>query len=154
VTNYKSENLRVRTVIFIVVISVAGVVAYTILTLGGNIHIEAPAAAVLGGALAAVSLPETSSQSAQIGKLAFDVKCASCHGTNTAGQDGLAPPFVHIIYEPSHHGDAAFQRGAEIGVRAHHWPFGNMPAFEGVTRGDIMMITAYVRELQRANGIN
>jgi hypothetical protein len=29
-----------------------------------------------------------------------------------------------------------------------------MPIIEGITRGDIKMITAYVRELQRANGIN
>jgi hypothetical protein len=25
---------------------------------------------------------------------------------------------------------------------------------EGLTRGDVKMITAYIRELQRANGIN
>jgi len=29
-----------------------------------------------------------------------------------------------------------------------------MPAVEGLTRGDIKMIIAYIRELQRANGIN
>jgi len=81
-------------------------------------------------------------------------KCAACHGANAAGQDGVAPPLVHVIYEPSHHGDEAFQRAAELGVRGHHWPFGNMPPVEGVTRADVTMITAYIRELQRANGIN
>ena len=106
------------------------------------------------GVLANVLVPETLSQNAQIGQLGYEAKCAACHGANAAGQDGVAPPLVHIIYEPSHHGDEAFQRAAELGVRGHHWPFGNMPAVEGVTRGDVTMIIAYIRELQRANGIN
>ena len=133
-------------------IAVAGVIAYTMLPLAGNDPIEVSAATIPGGALATVSLPKTLSQSAQIGKLAFDTKCASCHGANAAGQHGVAQPLVHIIYEPGHHGDEAFQRAAAIGVRAHHWPFGNMPAVEGITRGDVKIITSYVRELQRANG--
>ena len=143
-----------RGVTVIIAIAAAGVIAYAILPLGGNDHTELSAAIIPDGALAAVSLPENLSQNAQIGKLAFGVKCASCHGTNAAGQDGIAPPLVHIIYEPGHHGDEAFQRAVEMGVRAHHWPFGDMPIIEGITRGDIKMITAYVRELQRANGIN
>ena len=106
------------------------------------------------GVLANVLVPETLSQNAQIGKLGFDAKCAACHGVNAAGQDGVAPPLVHMIYEPSHHGDEAFQRAAAMGVRGHHWPFGEMPPIEGVTRGDVTMIIAYIRELQRANGIN
>ena len=73
---------------------------------------------------------------------------------NAVGQDGVAPPLVHKIYEPSHHGDESFQRAAAVGVRAHHWSFGDMPAVEGITRGDVTMIVAYIRELQRANGIN
>ncbi|MFT6451992.1 MAG: hypothetical protein ACJA06_001479 [Halocynthiibacter sp.] len=61
---------------------------------------------------------------------------------------------VHKIYEPNHHGDEAFQRAAAAGVRSHHWGFGNMPPVEGLTRGDVTMIVAYIRELQRSNGIN
>ena len=45
-------------------------------------------------------------------------------------------------------------RAASLGVRAHHWYFGDMPAVEGLTRGDMTMIVAYIRELQRANDIN
>lgn len=108
---------------------------------------EAPAA------LAVVKLPDTLSPQAQIGKLGFDAKCATCHGANAAGQADIAPPLIHIIYEPSHHGDESFQRAAAQGVSGHHWPFGDMPPVEGVTTGDIKMITAYIRELQRANGI-
>ena len=113
-----------------------------------------PQSSVAQGALAKVLIPEVLSQNAQIGKRAFDATCAACHGANAAGQDGVAPPLVHKIYEPSHHGDDAFQRAAASGVRAHHWRFGNMPPVEGVTRGDVTMIIAYIRELQRANGIN
>ena len=107
-----------------------------------------------GTALAEVALPNTFSQSAQVGQLAYEAKCAACHGANAVGQDGVAPPLVHKIYEPSHHGDESFQRAAAMGVRAHHWPFGDMPPVEGVARGDVTMIIAYIRELQRANGIN
>jgi len=106
------------------------------------------------GSLANVRLPETLSQNAQIGQLAYQAKCADCHGVNAAGQNGVAPPLVHIIYEPSHHGDEAFQRAAAMGVQGHHWTFGDIPPAAGVPRGDVTMIIAYIRELQRANGIN
>jgi len=48
----------------------------------------------------------------------------------------------------------AFVLAAQNGVRAHHWEFDNMPAVEGVTRSDILAIVAYIRALQRANGID
>lgn len=104
--------------------------------------------------LVKVLVPATFSPNAQIGKRAFEATCAACHGANAAGQDDVAPPLVHKIYEPSHHGDEAFQRAAAQGVRAHHWPFGDMPPVEDVSRTDVGMIIAYIRELQQANGIN
>ena len=107
-----------------------------------------------GAPIVEVTLPEELSANAEIGKRAFEAKCAVCHGANAAGQNGVAPPLVHKIYEPSHHADMAFVMAAQNGVRAHHWNFGNMPPVEGLTQGDVMMIATYVRELQRANGIN
>ena len=107
-----------------------------------------------GAPIANVLLPAEFSPQAQMGQRAFEAKCASCHGENAAGQNGVAPPLVHKIYEPSHHGDMAFVLAAQNGVRAHHWEFGNMPAVEGVTRSDILAIVAYIRALQRANGID
>ena len=107
-----------------------------------------------GAVLAQVVVPEKLSTNAQIGKIGFEAKCAACHGTNAAGQNGVAPPLVHKTYEPSHHGDASFIQAAQNGVRSHHWGFGDMPPVEGLTSGDLKMIIAYVRELQRANGIN
>ncbi|MCA0996098.1 c-type cytochrome [Alloyangia pacifica] len=106
-----------------------------------------------GAPIADVTLPARLSETASLGKTAFDAVCAACHGENAAGKQGFGPPLVHKIYEPSHHGDAAFQVAAAQGVRAHHWRFGNMPPQDGVTAGDVKAIIAYVRELQRANGI-
>jgi hypothetical protein len=38
-------------------------------------------------------------------------------------------------------------------VRAHHWPFGDMPAVEGITDPQIEKILHYVRAIQKTNGI-
>ena len=114
---------------------------------------DRPTATEPGAPLVAVSLPASLSDEAQIGKLGFDGICDDCHGENPAGRDGMGPPLVHIYYEPSHHADMAFQLAVQNGVRAHHWSFGDMPPQEGLTRADVAAITTYVRELQRANGI-
>ena len=109
--------------------------------------------AVAGVPLFEVAVPALSGE-ASAGETLFEANCASCHGRNAAGQDGVAPPLVHVIYEPNHHGDAAFHMAAQRGVRAHHWPFGDMPPVKGVDGEDIDKIVAYVRALQRANGIH
>lgn len=80
--------------------------------------------------------------------------CASCHGDNGAGREGVGPPLVHIIYEPSHHPDGAFYAAVQLGVRAHHWEYGDMPRLSHVTEPEITQIIAYIRALQRANGIH
>ena len=107
-----------------------------------------------GDAMVAVQTPASFSEQEQMGRRAFDAACASCHGTNAQGRQNIAPPLVHKIYEPSHHGDAAFILAAQNGVRAHHWRFGDMPPVQGVTRAEVMDIVAYVRALQRENDIN
>lgn len=107
-----------------------------------------------GVPMVAVTLPDTLSPEGTTGKRAFDAVCADCHGDNAAGKMGIAPPLIHKIYEPSHHGDMAFQMAAANGVRAHHWTFGDMPPQPEVTRADVTSIIAYVREVQRANRIN
>ena len=117
-------------------------------------HLSAPNQRDASGEpLVQVSVPVLTAAQRQ-GEQLFNENCASCHGENAAGQSGVAPPLVHIIYEPNHHGDMAFQLAAQRGVRQHHWQFGNMPAVPSVTPQDVSKITAYVRGLQRANGIN
>ena len=88
----------------------------------------------------------------QTGEAKFNANCAVCHGQQGAGTK-QGPPLVHKIYEPNHHGDAAFQRAAANGVKAHHWEFGNMPKIETVTSDDVDQIIAYVRWLQKQAGI-
>ena len=87
------------------------------------------------------------------GKPLFEKHCASCHGTNLKGS-GQGPPLLHPVYEPAHHGDAAFQMAVRYGSRAHHWRFGDMPPVAGVSADDVAHITAYVRQKQRAVGIH
>jgi cytochrome c len=143
-----------KSTIVITAVLVAGGFIYALWPVAPQTAMTDNAISMEGGLLANVILPETLSQNAQIGKLGFEAKCAACHGVNAAGQDGVAPPLVHKVYEPSHHGDESFQRAVSMGVQAHHWRFGNMLAVEGLTRGDVKMIIAYIRELQRTNGIN
>lgn len=111
------------------------------------------ASAEAGVPLVAVQVPALSA-AGQEGETLFNTNCAQCHGVNAAGRDGAGPPLIHKIYEPGHHGDAAFLVAAKQGVRAHHWPFGNMPPVDGIKDADVAQIVGYVRELQRANGIN
>ena len=86
------------------------------------------------------------------GETLFNNNCARCHGERGTGTSN-GPPFVHKIYEPNHHGDAAFQRAASMGVRAHHWQFGDMPKIPTVSPADVEQIVKYVRWLQRQAGI-
>lgn len=138
--------MRNRLILLAVVAIVAVAIAWRFQSRDG----KSPEAG--GAPIVEVSLPGLSGAAAE-GEVVFNAKCASCHGTNAAGRQGMGPPLVHIIYEPNHHGDAAFHLAARNGVRAHHWQFGDMPPVEGVAEGDIERIVTYVRTLQRANGI-
>jgi len=104
-----------------------------------------------GTARVAVTIPDLTAE-ANTGKKVFDANCATCHGQNAAGSD-RGPPLIHVIYNPGHHADEAFYFAAKNGVRSHHWRFGDMPAQPQVSDADIAAIVAYVREIQRANGI-
>lgn len=86
------------------------------------------------------------------GKPLFAAKCALCHGADLRGSK-TGPPLLHRIYEPSHHGDIAFQIAVRSGSRAHHWQFGDMKPVPGLTPDDVAHITAYVRAEQRRAGI-
>ncbi|WP_164662120.1 cytochrome c [Tropicibacter sp. Alg240-R139] len=106
-----------------------------------------------GSAMVATQMPPIEGNAA-IGQRIFENACVACHGTNAVGVEGAGPPLIHVIYEPSHHADESFQRAVAMGVRSHHWRFGDMPPVEGLTRGDVAMVIAYIREIQHANGIN
>ena len=91
-----------------------------------------------------------------VGKQLFDKHCAACHGKDLRGSDQgekKGPPLLHKIYEPGHHGDAAFQMATKFGVKAHHWQFGDMQPIPGVTPDDVAHITSHIRNEQRKKGI-
>lgn len=104
------------------------------------------------GAHLDVTVPQLSAD-ADRGARVFAANCAACHGENAAGSD-QGPPLVHKIYETSHHGDQSFLAAVRNGVRRHHWQYGDMPPQPGVSNRQVAQIVTYVRELQRANGIN
>ncbi|WP_171212996.1 cytochrome c [Ruegeria sp. HKCCA5839] len=132
--------------------TVAAVAAFITLR-PGSIEEAAPQEPLEGDAMVAIQMPPIEGNAA-VGQRVFEVSCASCHGVNAVGVEGAGPPLIHKIYEPSHHADEAFQRAVSQGVRSHHWQFGDMPPVEDLTRGDVAMVIAYIREIQRANGIN
>ena len=104
-----------------------------------------------GGGQVEVTVPELSPV-AEAGQAAFAEHCAACHGPAAGGTE-QGPPLVHEIYEPGHHADASFVLAAKRGVAQHHWDFGAMPPQPQVGERSLQQIVAYVRELQRANGI-
>ena len=119
--------------------------AITFTKMGGN-NGSVPESAWVSVQVPALTL------TAQKGEAAFNANCAACHGDNASGSE-QGPPLVHNIYNPGHHADGAFFLAAKNGVRAHHWPFGDMPKQPQVSAGEVAAIIAYVRELQAANGI-
>jgi len=120
---------------------------------GGHPSQSALGAPVASGEMVAVTLPELTGSTLR-GQQYFGAKCAACHGPNAGGLDGKGPPLVHRFYVPGHHGDMAIRMAARRGVQSHHWRFGNMPVIEGLTDADLTDIIAFIRAVQRANGIS
>ena len=124
---------------------------YAFFTLIG-MAMAAPAVAQDG--MVAVQKPAQLSPQAEQGRIAFGKTCASCHGDWGQGNARQGPPLIHKIYESSHHGDMAFLMAMAQGTRQHHWRFGNMPPQPTVGREEALAIIAFVREVQKANGID
>lgn len=101
-----------------------------------------------------VQLDESKLSKAEVrGSILFNKNCAACHGENGSGSLS-GPPLVHKIYEPSHHDNKSFRRAIAKGVRSHHWGYGDMPAQPQVAFGHVSPIIAFVRAVQRQNGID
>ena len=128
------------------------VIAWVAFGIAAGLAIVSLTAEESAGVTVEVALPATYSQEAQAGKGLFKANCQACHGPNASGTK-LGPPLIHDIYNPGHHSDEAFYLAAATGVRAHHWPYGDMPAQPQVTREDVGLIIRFVREVQEANGI-
>ncbi len=100
---------------------------------------------------AGITLPELNATAAE-GAALFARFCAECHGDKAGGSD-KGPPLVHNYYRPDHHPDQAFLVATLYGARQHHWQFGNMQPVEGISEDQVVSIIAFVRAVQRANGI-
>ena len=86
------------------------------------------------------------------GRSLYGQACSVCHGQNLEGTNA-GPTFLDRIYAPGHHADISFIFAVERGVRAHHWNFGNMAPVEGLSHEQVLAIIAFIREQQRAAGI-
>jgi mono/diheme cytochrome c family protein len=104
-----------------------------------------------GGAAAGSDIDEQDAAMVEAGSALYEAHCAQCHGSDLRGSDE-GPSHLSEVYEPDHHGDGAFLLAVRYGVRAHHWPFGDMEPVEGLTDGDVAAIVAFVRERQRIEG--
>ena len=108
-----------------------------------------------GGSRAAGEVTPTQyalSETARAGETLFNANCSACHGVGATGT-GRGPTLIDRIYHPGHHPDSSFFNAVRLGVRQHHWGFGNMAPVPGVPPGDVEKIVCYVREIQRAEGI-
>lgn len=97
--------------------------------------------------------PEDFAADPEAGRSLFRANCMQCHGEDARGTD-QGPPLIHRIYEPSHHPDITFHRAVALGVHQHHWDFGDMPPVAGVSGEDTAHIIAWIRQEQRAVGID
>ncbi len=98
-----------------------------------------------------VVMPELTVLAAE-GEVVFQGTCAACHGANLTGTE-QGPPLLHPYYRPNHHSDYAIVSAVQNGVAPHHWQFGPMPAQTHITDDELVRVIAYIREVQKANGI-
>lgn len=142
---------------FILVVSLVGVVGWIYARPLLDTVSDSTAGIVssrISAAVVDVLLPTTFSAEAAAGETQYEGVCASCHGLNAAGKNGIAPPLVHKVYQPSRHGDDAFLFAIRNGTRQHHWSYGRMmPVESKLNDADVFAIIRYIRELQRENGI-
>lgn len=81
-----------------------------------------------------------------------EATCQICHGPDLRGS-GMGPPLVDQRYAPSKLPDQAIYDAVQHGMRSHNSSFGPMPALPHLDHADVEAIIAYVRSVQRENGI-
>ncbi len=99
-----------------------------------------------------IVVPQFSALAAE-GEVIFNGTCAACHGVNIAGTE-RGPSLLRPNYRPRFHADYAIRAAVQNGVTPHHWQFGAMPPQDQIGDAEVERLIAYIRELQRANGLN
>lgn len=97
-------------------------------------------------------IPNLSSR-AQDGREHFAAACGTCHGAYGEGSD-RGPILIHQLYAPSVFPDVSIESSVHNGAVARNWPFGDMPVIEGVGDSQLDLIIGFLREVQKANGID
>ncbi len=85
------------------------------------------------------------------GLIAFAGECAGCHGRLARGTE-RGPNLIHRDYRPGVRSDAQFRRAVREGMPARG-RFGAMPPAPDVSERRLERMIAFLRELQRVNGI-
>jgi mono/diheme cytochrome c family protein len=96
-------------------------------------------------------VPSASSVSVEQGVVAFAGECAGCHGRLAEGAE-RGPNLIHRDYGPGVRSDAQFRRAVREGMAARRG-YGAMPPSPDVSKRRLDRMIAFVRELQRVNGI-
>jgi len=107
--------------------------------------------ALLVGCGSGETASEASASGTGDGAALYEASCASCHGSDLRGT-AKGPSHLSIVYEPNHHGDAAFRSAIAVGAAQHHWNFGNMPPVPGLDQDEVDQIIAYIRSVQEREG--
>lgn len=116
-----------------------------------NLEVEGKPVSVrfIQGDLAAPAL----STRAEAGRQAFEAVCAACHGSALRGTEN-GPPLLHPAYAAgSAHGDDVILAAMANGAQSHMWKFGDMPKPKGLKAGQDQDVLAYIRVMQKANGL-
>lgn len=100
---------------------------------------------------AALIIPNLSFK-AHEGREHFAAACGACHGAYGEGSDN-GPVLIHALYGRTLFLDEQIVAAVREGAEARNWPFGDMPAVEGVSDQNLDMMIGFLREVQAANDI-
>ena len=93
-----------------------------------------------------------SSLSFQLGGIAYAKECTECHG-RTARGTVRGPNLIHPDYGPGKRSDAQFSQALREGKQARRAGYLDMPAVQDRSERNLKQLVAFLREVQRANGI-
>ena len=96
--------------------------------------------------------PPVSTLSVQAGRIAFAEEFAGCHGRLARGNE-RGPDLIQPDYGRRVRSDAQFRRAVREGIPVPRAGYGAMPAVKGVSERRLDRMIAFLREVQRVNGI-
>ncbi len=92
------------------------------------------------------------SASVQLGGIAYAEECTGCHGRTARGTE-RGPNLIHADYGPARRSDAQFRRALSEGKLARRAGYEDMPPVKDRSERHLNRLVAFLRDVQRANGI-